>query len=142
MNHPEFWGWSTGPLTIHFWGWENASSLNGRFACAPRLVHDGQLPWMALEVRRSCIVASVTNAQKFVCGSSPGVTVASKAHVPAICREEPAHLVSCCRSTPKVQNNASIEKVVKWNAHIPSPVSVWPAVISSADQRRIPRISV
>ena len=24
---PELWGWSTSPLTIPFWGWEEAASL-------------------------------------------------------------------------------------------------------------------
>jgi len=143
MAHPGLWGWSTGPLTIHFWGWENASSLNKRFQCAPRLVHAGQLPWVTLDEPRSCIVAAVTITPKSVCGSYPSrVTVASGAHVPGICREESAHLVSCCRSTPKVQNNACVEKVVKWKAHISSSVSAWPAVICDANQRRIPRISI
>lgn len=141
MNHPEFWGWSTGPLTIHFWGWENAFILN-KLACAPRLVHDVRLPWVALEARRSCIVASVINAQKSVCGSSPGVTVADGAHVPGVCCEEFAQSVSCCRYTPKVQNNARFEKIVKWKAHVPLPVSARPAAVCDADQRPIPGISI
>lgn len=141
MIHPEFWGWSTGPLTIHLWGWENASSLNERFACAPRLVHDVRLPGVALEVRRSCIVAFVASAPKSVCGSYPGVTVASD-HVPGICCEDSAQLVSYCRSTPKVQNNACVEKVVKWKTLIPSSVSAWPAAICDANQRRIPKFSI
>lgn len=141
MTHPEFWGWSTGPLTIHLWGWENASDLNKRFSCAPRLVHAGQLPWVALDAARSCVVAAVASAPKSVCGSYTGVTVASD-HVPGICCEESAQLVSCCRSMPKVQNNACVEKVVKWKALIPSSVSAWPAAICDANQRRIPRILI
>jgi hypothetical protein len=141
MIHPEFWGWSTGALTIHLWGWENATDLYKRFARAPRLVHDARFPGVALEARHTCIAASVTIAPKSVCGSYPGVIVVND-HVPCVCcEEESAQSVSCC-FTPKVQNNELVEKAVKWNAYIPSPVSAWPAAICDADQRPIPRISM
>lgn len=141
MAHPEFWGWSTGPLTIHLWGWENASDLNRRFARAPRLVQDVRLSCVAFEARQSCIAASGAIAQKSICGSYPGVIVVND-HVPGVCCEEESAQSVSCRSTPKVQNNARVEKVVKWKVYIPSPVSAWPAAICDADQRRIPRISM
>lgn len=141
MTHPEFWGWSTGPLTIHFWGWENASSLKERFGCAPRLVHDVRLPWVALDETRSCIVASASTPPKSVRGSYPGITV-SEAHVQGVCCEESAYLVSCCSSTPKTQNIVRVEKVVEQDTRIPSPVSAWSAAKCESDQRRIPKISI
>lgn len=141
MNHPEFWGWSTAPLTIRSWGWENATELNDRFARSPRLVHAGQLPWVVLDAARSCIAASVEIPQKFVCGSYPGVIVVND-HVSCVCCEEESAQSVSSRLTPKVQNKKCVEKIVKWMAHIPSPVSVWPAVICGADQRRLSRISI
>lgn len=129
MTHPEFWGWSTGPLTIQFWGWENASDLKERFACPPRVVHGQQLPCVALDLPRQCIVAAVESPLISVRGYYPVVTVASVPQVTGICCEEAAQLVSSGRAIPKVQNNPGVEKVVKGKALIPSPVSAWPAAV-------------
>ena len=142
MTHPEFWGWSTGPLTIRFWGWENASDLKERFACAPRVVHGAQLPCVVLDLPRQCIVASVESPLISVLGYYQVVTVASAPQATGICCDEAAQLVSSGRAIPKVQNNPAVEKVVKGKALIPSPMSAWPAAVCGPDQRRVPRISI
>jgi len=143
MTHPEFWGWSTGPLTIQFWGWENASDLKERFACPPRVVHGAQLPCAVLDIPRQCIVAAVESPLISVLGYYPVVTVASASQVAGICCEEAAQLVSSGRAIPKVQNDpAGVEKVVKGKALVPSPMSAWPAAVCAADQRRVPGISI
>jgi hypothetical protein len=141
MTRPELWGWSTAPLTIDLWGWEDASD-KGRLARAPRMVQAESLSWAVLDAPRSCAVVSVSGSSKSVRGYYHTVTVASASGVPSICCAQSAYGVSCGRATPKVHNSASVEKVVKGKSLILSPVSAWPAAVRETDSRRVPRISI
>lgn len=142
MTHPEFWGWSTGPLTIRFWGWENASDLKGRFGCVPRVVHVEPLPWVALGLERFCVVASAASPPKYISASYSGITVASTGQVPGVCLTQSASGISSGRVTPKVQKNPCVEKIVKGKLLIPSPVIALPVTTRGTDQLRVPRISI
>lgn len=45
MANPQLWGLSTSPLTISFWGWEEAETLNGVISGIPRIVHVAAQAW-------------------------------------------------------------------------------------------------
>lgn len=140
MADPGLWGWSTAPLAIRFWGWENASDLK-RFPSAARVVHRCHLFWVAIDTPWQGIVASRAATPKSVSDYHAGVIAAGGSQAAVVYSVQSTNLSNGC-STPELQKNASVGKVVKSNFQAPSPVGEWPVAAFAEDHRPIPRISM
>lgn len=141
MNNPEFWGWSTGPLSMSFWGWEDAARLKGRVERAPGVVHASRLPGVAHKLERPCAHSTVARQMKCVLASYSGVAVVSPARVPGIAIVHSTCCLSNGRSIPKAQGHAFVEKVVKEKAASPSAQATSPACVMVGDKRGVTNIS-
>ena len=141
MNNPELWGFSTVPLTFPFWGWEDSSDLKRRFERAPGLVHLAQAPGVASVLARERTVAAVVSPPKFACASYSGVTAAGFVQVPSCSIVKTTRHLSTKGFTPKAQNHAFVEKVVKGQARTPLTEAASPVCVRADEKRGVPNIS-
>ncbi|MCC6503469.1 MAG: hypothetical protein IT362_10080 [Deltaproteobacteria bacterium] len=141
MNNPQFWGWSTGPLSIPFWGWEDAARLKGRFKRAPVVVHASLLPGVAHKLERPCAHSTAARQMKRVCASYSGVAVVSPAKAPGTSIVHSTCRLSNKRPITKTQCHAFVEKVVKEKAATASAQAASPVCVMVGDERGVPNIS-
>ncbi len=106
MVDPLLWGWSTTPITITFWGWEDAAGLANIITGVSRVVH---APVQAWKVVQGTPVSRVVPAL-FI----PKAVYTS--FIPTVSRVETISKVVLSRETGKVIRDERISRVQAVNA--------------------------
>lgn len=119
MNSPELWGWSTGPLSIVFWGWEDAGGLGGRLERAPSVVHCDSNAACVSEYAPPCRRTSPGKEAKSVSGRFPGAIIAGDDKAPGLSVVHASGSVSKNSFIPKAQGRDLVGKTVKEKALAP-----------------------
>lgn len=94
MAQPQFWGWSTSPLELPFWGWEGAEAIAGCRGFA-RVVH-----------------AAFVHGH-IVCGE-PVSRAASNQFVPGVSYPSFKARLALGEASPKTVLTGSLTECVKW----------------------------
>jgi len=116
MNGPELWGWSTGPLSIAFWGWEDAGGLEGRLERAPRVVHSACIASGVSEYVRPCKRSNAGKEAKSVFGRTIGALTSGDGKAPGLSAVHAIGSVSKDSFIPKAHGRDRVDKTVKAEA--------------------------
>lgn len=142
-SHPEFWGWSTSPLTIAFWGWEDARELvKARRGCISALVHHGQVQWTSAYLPPASVAAHCQTAAKTLC--SDLVVKNVEAHTGAFtinCLTSTCSVVYRC-NTAKTDVSRAAGKVVGEGSGPGISVCRFNTGSHASRERTIPRIDI
>lgn len=141
VSRPELWGWSTGPLTIAFWGWEDSRGLlRPHRGCIPAITHTCQAQRVLKCWPSASAAVHFDSPVKFVQYAGQGLNAAGQSS-----NGTPCITSSCSRRcgshTAKALVNDATGKVIK--------ESHWPLVIDdrlhigshASIQQAIPRVS-
>lgn len=124
---PELWGWSTSPLTLQFWGWEDAGVIQNIITGIPRVVR-GEPTWKTVHnIQPALTLIRGTFISKIVLYS-----FAPRMVVPA---EIPSKIIKGT-FTPKILRPESIASRISKENKTSSMVHQLqrPAIISHAEQ--------
>lgn len=142
MIEPGLWGWSTGPLALHFWGWEDSRDINGAHAGSATLVHAESFPLIALKHEERCVIASGESPAKLAVASYSGVVVSCHDLAPAVSILRSACCLALGRPVQKAIDAACVGRVVRCSSPV-SSVEAPPVVCASVEMDSlVPKISI